>query len=161
MTSHLTLADIRDRISNDDQICSDRQRALCRSLSTFCKLAGRDPSEVSADVPVLRHEFANLHPAQTGLRPSQLLEIMSGVTRALELGGVQILRRSKLRLSPIWRALFDALPNWPIRARLSWLVRYCDWRGVGPTEVSDEISEAFKIALKEKSLVENVRQVSG
>lgn len=152
MDRPLTLADIRDQISNVQELDVQRRRDIRCSLKRFATILNRDLIDIPADPVILRTEFANLHASQAGLSAKRLVAIKGHVTRSLQVCGVPIFRRTRVGFSPRWQELHDALPVLRLKASLSSFMRYCDGKGLAPDDVTDKTGDAFKAVLDNQSV---------
>ena len=155
----LTLADVRERISNDESLPEYRRRAVRIALKRLGDILGEHLAAIPAEPTELRKRVDGLHHAQVGLSPTRLATIRSHLTFALKHCGIATFRTSNRPPSPRWRQHFDRLTLMRHRIGLSRFMRFCDERSIRPEDVSDATSEAFRDVLINNSLVRKPEHV--
>ena len=155
----LTLADVRERISNDKSLNGNRRKAVRIALKRLGEILREHLAAIPAEPTELRKRLDGLHHVQVGLSREHLATIRSNLTFALKHCGIVALRTSSKPLSPCWRRHFDRLTRMRHRIGLSRFMRFCDERSIKPEGVSDATSEAFRDVLLNSSLVQNPEHV--
>lgn len=151
----LTLAHVLARLEADTSFPLQRRRDLCSAVRTVGRWFNLGLTEIPANYEFLRRGFKNFHPRFANVRQRRLENVRSFLTAALQHVGIPTNRQTYLApLAPKWQALFDRLPTSYDRTSLSRFMRYCSAAGIGPEDVTDEVSTDFRDALVKESLTE-------
>jgi integrase len=145
-----TLADVLALIEADRSLPPTRRRDLASAIRRFCALAGRDPAMLPARIAELRRPLADLVPGKAGLTPKTLANLRSNLLAALRgWGGAQSLAHLRGQLTPEWNALMAGIQDKRISDSLSRFSRFCSANGIAPTEVDDQVIDAFMTAVRD------------
>jgi integrase len=156
-----TLADLIAQINRRADLQLRRRQDLTSALRRFCRVQGRDAREVSADPVTVRRQLSDMSAGSTGLAPGSLRNLRSLVGQALLLAGVTTLpRRSRVAVSPEWKALVTGVEDRHRRDRLNHLARHLSARGIHPTDVDDGLVERYRHQLISESLVTRPQQAA-
>ncbi len=157
LSSHLTLAEVRERVTNDENVTKPLRRRLRRALKCTSAIIGEPLGLLSADPAILRGKLAKIHPVQVGLKRTTLSTIRSDLAYALRKCGITVVGRRNQPLSSAWQAHFDLLPSRHSTIRLSRFIKFCDDQGVAPNDVNDAVYEEFGLWLERHSLLPNYK----
>jgi integrase len=150
------LRDIYEKLGRDSNLGDTRKRDLRSALSSLARWVGRPLELVSANPASLRPQLAKLSAARLGVKRKRLQNVVSGVNVCLRRYGTVA---PKTPLNAFWRKLRAAIPDKYVRNGTVAFARYCSERGIGPTEVSDEISQSFLRYLEEETLRKNPKGI--
>jgi hypothetical protein len=115
-----SMAEVIERIDNLSGLSSTRQRDLKSAMRSFCRLIGKEPPEVPANINWLHVRIRRVHPAAHDISKKRLANIKSDVLKALTLAGCSRSRGDWLRSpSPLWEALLSSVPDKHDRWKLS------------------------------------------
>ncbi|MDR3486295.1 MAG: site-specific integrase [Bradyrhizobium sp.] len=119
-----------------------RQHWAC-SARQVAKWLNRPPAAIAARWQALRVSMAQLHHARVGVTSKTLANHKSNARAALHwFTKASDVSQRGVRLSPDW-ARFHAELNSAVWPRVSSLVRYCSARGIGFSDVNDEIFDCY------------------
>jgi len=135
---------------------SDTQRRDLKSaVRSVCRLIGRAPAEVPANINWVHVRLRRVHPAQAGITAKRFKNIRAGVLKALALCGASRGRSDWLRQpSPDWAGLLAAAPDKHDAWKLTQLAQYCSALGVPPDAVRDEHVRGLLQALEEETFID-------
>jgi integrase len=131
--------DLLSAIEQADDLSEQSRRHWACSLRQIAKWLDRPPAGIPARWQALWISMAQLHHTRVGVTSKTLANHKSNIRAALKwLTKTSDLPKRGVRLSPDWARLNEGLNKslWP---RVSSLARYCSARGIGPSEVDDEI----------------------
>ncbi len=155
-----SMAEIMERIDNLSDLSSTRQRDLKSAIRSFCRLIGKEPSEVPANINWLHVRIRRVHPAAHDISQKRLANIKSDVLKALALAGCSRSRSDWLRPpSPQWETLLASVPDKHDRWKLSQFAQYCSALDVGPSEVTDKHILGLLQALIDETFADKPNQV--
>lgn len=145
-TPILTMAEIIQRIRENEDHSETRCRNLSCSVRVMCRALGQPPDSLPASFELLRGRLAAFHPLSAGIRPKRWQNIRSDVSFALRHFGPvpPVTRRAPLPTHPEWQCFRKAIGD---HEHLSWklsrLARYCSERGTTPSEVNDAVMAEY------------------
>lgn len=115
-----------------------QRRDLKSAIKSVCRLVGRQPEEVPANINWVHVRLRRVHPVKAGISEKRLKNIRSGVLKALELCGASRERSDWLRQpSPEWVTLLEIIPDKHDRWKLSQLAQFCSAADIAPNQVTD------------------------
>jgi integrase len=155
--SLLTLEDVLAVIAAAPGLAPRLRQDLISALRSFCRIIGRSPADVPADVETVRK--LSSAPRPPDVRPERWRNIRSLVGKALQMTGiVRAPRRSSERMSPDWHNLVALLCDRYDRSKLSRLARYCSTNSILPSQLDDAVISGFAAFLSE-TLVDRPKAV--
>jgi integrase len=155
-----SMAEILERIVDLSELSSTRQRDLKSAIRSFCRLIGKEPSEVPANINWLHVRIRRVHPAAHNISQKRLANIKSDVLKALAVAGCSRSRGDWLRSpSPQWGRLLASAPDNHDRWKLSQFAQYCTALDVAPNAVTDEHILGLLQALIEETFTDKPDQV--
>ncbi len=132
-----------------------RRRDLRSAVTSVCRIIGRGPSEVPANINWVHVRLRRVHPARLGISKKRFSNLKSGLLKALELCGCSRDRKDWLRPpSPEWQALLDRAPDKHDRWKLTQLAQYCSAIDVAPEAVNDDHLAGLLRALDKETFVD-------
>lgn len=151
----MMMSDVLTRL-DEVELTQVQRRDFKSAIRSVCRLIGRAPTEVPANINWVHVRLRRVHPAQVGLSEKRLKNIRSRVLKALELCGASRDRSDWLRPpSPAWQALLDCLPDKHDVWKLTQLAQYCTALDVSPAEVRGEHLRGLLQALEEETFVDS------
>jgi integrase len=139
-----SLADVRAAIRGDLSLPKAKREALCCSLVRIAEFLGRDLSLLPARLGGLRYGIARLHHTQLGTSRKTLQNHIANLKAAIRhVTGQERLSGRGVALSPVWKALYDRVPDQRLRLGLSGFLKYASATSVDPSAVSETTVEAF------------------
>ena len=130
--------------------------AMVSAIRTVCRVLGHTPHELPADLALLNRLLRKALPAAARVKPRRWANVRSLLLRALKLTGTSIMPGRRLHpLTPAWAALDGLLPERFMRAGLSRFMRWCSAEGIEPPDVTVAVSERFRMAVLNDSLIQN------
>ena len=155
----LNLAQLRDFIDTQDTLAIQARREISSGIKRFCEICGLEPSQIAADPMAIRCLRGNASWQIAGITEQAWRNILSRLTRALELAGIDVdRRRRRSPLVPEWAAFLQLLPDADSFKRLRRLAGWCSSRGIIPEKVTQETFAAFFVYLDTQSVQRNVRE---
>ena len=155
-----SMAEVIERIDNLSDLSSTRRRDLKSAVRSFCRLIGKEPSEVPANINWLHVRIRRIHPAAHDISKKRLANIKSDVLKALTLAGCSRSRGDWLRSpSAEWETLLNKVPDKHDRWKLSQFAQYCSALGVEPSAVTDEHVLGLLQALIDETFADKPDQV--
>jgi integrase len=156
----LVLADVIRLIEADAALDARRRHDLCSAVRGVCRLLDRDPAMVPADLRTIRTGLGLGRRSHAGVSKKTVQNTLSGAVAALRhVGVVDAPQTSKVRLDPVWRTLYDRLPDQRLKSGLSRFCRFCSFCGVDPTDVSDATVASFMVAVETGTLARKPRDL--
>lgn len=153
-----TLAHIQEALKADVSLDPHVRSELSSAVTRFCEICGVDPSQVLADPIAIRQLRKAASWQIAGLKERSWANIVTRLTRAMSLMGVDVDRRCrKTQLLPIWEDLLGGLSrnHWK---RLRRLAGWCSARQIAPAEVTEATFAAFYEFLHTQSVQSNLRE---
>jgi hypothetical protein len=155
-----SMAEMIERIDDLSDLSSTRRRDLKSAIRSFCRLIGKEPSEVPANINWLHVRIRRVHPAAHDISQKRLANIKSDVLKALALIGCSRSRSDWLRSpSPQWEKLLTSVPDKHDRWKLSQFAQFCTALDVAPEAVADEHILGLLQALIEETFTDKPDQV--
>lgn len=139
--SRITLAELLQKIRDDDELTPTRRQGLTYDLGRLAKLLERSPIEIPADLRALKSAINDLHHAQLGISRKRLQNIRSSLMFVFR--RYKLVKSSNGSLTADWASLKDQLQTKRERDGLTALFNYCSSNGIVPTEISDAISSSW------------------
>lgn len=132
-----------------------KRRDLRSAIRSLCRLIGRTPEEVPANINWVHVRLRRVHPVSAGISEKRLKNIKADVLKALSLCGCSRERSDWLRQpSPDWQILLDRIPDKHDRWKLMQLAQYCTALGIAPTEVVNEHPAGLLAVLETETFVD-------
>ena len=153
-----SLQDILERAQRDPDLDPVRRRDVCSAIRVLADWFGLHRTALPASKPFLREKFARFHPTQVGVGKKRLANVRSAVNFTLDRYGGNNGQHYFAPLTPAWRRLWDLLPGKYEQCALSRFLRYLSARGILPDAVDDQLSEDFRTALEQESLIKDPRE---
>ncbi|MBT5319854.1 MAG: hypothetical protein HOL45_08105, partial [Chloroflexi bacterium] len=148
------MATILERLDDLDTLSANKRRDLKSAVRSFCRLIGKDPALVPANINWLHVRIRRVSPAAHDITKKRLANIKSDVLKALELTGCSRERSEWLRVpSPEWQSLLDKVPVKQDRWKLSQFSQYCTALGISPSGVTDEHVAGLHKAIIEETFM--------
>ena len=147
-----TLADVLSYLKTAEGLTERQRRDQRSAVSCFCRITGRDASEVIVDIPALRKELNKLHHVQVGIAKPTLANIKTNLRLALQTFGALPARDRQRQISDRWQSFLAALTKPYQTSFLTRLAGFCTAIGVEPEDVSDAIMAAFHAHLETRLL---------
>lgn len=155
-----TLADLLDRVLQDERLSPDRRRDVGSALRTLARALRREPAAIPANPRFLQAKLKELSPAAAGLSPRRWANVRSLVSATLMDAAITSLPGRRLTpLSPAWQRLYDVLPSERLRNALSRFIGACSVAGIEPDQVDDAVMDRYRDDLLERSLLKNPRKI--
>ncbi len=157
----MMMAEVLSKLDTVD-VTETQRRDLKSAINSVCRLVGRRPEEVPANINWVHVRLRRIHPVQAGISEKRLKNIRSGVLKALELCGASRERSDWLRPpSPAWAKLLDTIPDKHDRWKLSQLAQYCTAADAIPSEVADQHVKGLLDALETETFADRPRSKVG
>jgi integrase len=154
------MAIILERVDDPGNLSPTKRRDLKSAIRSFCRLIGKDPAIVPANINWLHVRIRRVSPAAHHITKKRLANIKSDVLKALELTGCSRQRSDWLRQpSPEWQSLLDKITIKQDRWKLSQFSQYCTALGIAPSEVTDDHMTGFLKALIDETFSDKPDQV--
>ena len=132
-----------------------QRRDFKSAVQSICRLVGRLPAEVPANINWVQVRLRRVHPVQVGISEKRLKNIRSGVLKALELCGASRARSDWLRApSSEWADLLALAPSQHDVWKLTQLAQYCSALDVTPLSVSELHIRGFLAALETETFID-------
>jgi integrase len=147
-----TLADIAKRVMAANDLTPTRQRDLLSALRRLAKLAGRELTDIVADMSTIRELLGGINLARAGIVQKTLSNLRSDIAAAIAVAGLPRLKTAKVPLSAEWCQLRALIEDRRTREGLSRFSRFCAMNGVTPTMVDTAMLEQFDWALRTGTL---------
>lgn len=143
-----------ERIDDLGALSENKRRDLKSAIRSFCRLIGKDPAVVPANINWLHVRIRRVAPVAHNITKKRLANIKSDVLKALELTGCSR-ERSKWLRKPTseWQSLLDKIINKHDLWKLSQLSQYCTALGIVPSAVNDEHVAGFLKALINETFI--------
>jgi len=138
-----TLADVLEALTVGAPEDTIRHRARVSALRRIAELLHRPPSDLPADIKLLRRQLLGLHPAQCGVTAKTLSNIKSNLADALKATGAMVDDPRHLARTPAWEAFLSRAPSDHQRWGLSRFVDYCCANRIEPADVDLGVFDAF------------------
>lgn len=152
-----TLADVLVRIDAMEE--GTRRRDLRSAVTSFCKVVGKRPEEIS----VIPHEIRALReavqPMAIGISKARWANICSGLNKAIALVRDLVPSRNTTPLLPEWKMLLGALPK-SLKRKLSSGARYLSGEGITPSVVSLDDLLGYCKAIKTERMRPNAEEAA-
>jgi len=155
-----TMGGILTEIDNITDLSDTRRRDLKSDVRSLCRLLGKHPSEVPANINWLHVRVRRIVPAAHDISKKRLSNIKSGVLKALALTGCSRERSDWLRPpSSSWQNLLSNITDKHDLWKLTQFAQYCTAIDIEPCQVTDlHILGLLKI-LTEESFTNKPDQV--
>jgi integrase len=155
---------LEEFVARPDETSSRKARART-AVGTFARLAGKEPAKIPAQPNYVMHQFARFKRQPTKLEAKSIANCKSEIRYLLERCGTPTGRSRFRSPTPAWAAIRDRLaeqagsdekvgPN-ALFWKASRFVAFCSGLGISPAEVTDEVLEKFRHALKDSGEVIN------
>ena len=155
-----TLADVISHLQQRHALPQQRRHDLTSAVRTVARLLGQPDSDIEANPAAIRQRLVPFTAASAGMSQGRWKNLRSLFTAALNLAGVQVVRRRRRdTLSPAWQELLSRVPDRFERFRLSRLASHCSANSIAPEQVDDAVSDVFGATLLQHSLIERPKQV--
>jgi len=155
----VSLADVIERVDQDESLTSARRRQLLSGVRTACRVMGANPRFVPAEPRNLRVRLNAIAPAATGLGLGSWNNVRSLTWTAIRLAGVRAMAGSTRQpLAFPWEALRARVADRHIRYGLTRFMSFCSGRGIMPDAVGQAVFDRFREALENESLRRNAQQ---
>ena len=138
-----TLADVLDTLTAGTPEDTIRQRVRVSSVRRIAEFLHRPPSDLPADIKLLRRQLQALHSAQCGVSPKTLANIKSNLADALRASGAMVDDPRRVVRSLAWEQFLSDAPSDHQRWGLSRFVNYCAANGIEPADVDQQVFNAF------------------
>jgi hypothetical protein len=138
----LSFLDLITTIEQAKDLPEQTRRHWVCSLRQVAKWLDRPAAVVPARWQAVQISVGQLHHARIGVTPKTLANHKANVRAALRWFGKEHDVPRSVRLMPDWARFCDGLDK-RVWERLSSFARYCSARGIGPSEVNDEIFAAY------------------
>jgi integrase len=149
----VSLADVLRRLEDHAEIDPRRRRELCSALHTVCRVLGKEPASLPADLRHLRVLLAPITPAVAGVCVGRWANVRSLALKALKHAEIRAMPgRYRERHAPEWEVLRARLPDRHFQSGLSRVMSYCTARAIGPASVTADTFVAFGAELEAHSL---------
>jgi site-specific recombinase XerD len=151
-----TMADLVSYVLADEDLTDIRRRNLASSIRRFCAALGCAPEQSLATFWFFREALRYFAPSQAGLKPHRWQTIKSDVTAALKRFGQspdQVTPRAKL--GGDWVELRSRLSAAGYRWGLLRLARFCESRGILPSNVDDAVIDGYIAAIRNQTFKAN------
>ena len=134
-----SMALVLERLDELTALTPTKHRDLKSAIRSFCKLIGKEPAGVVANINWLHIRIRRVSPAAHNITRKRLANIKSDVLKAMALTGCSRERSDWLRApSPAWQALLDSIPDKHGQWKLSQFAQYCSALSVEPGSVTNE-----------------------
>ena len=156
---HITLAEVLNKLLAAD-LPEKRRRDLASAINCAAKLLHRQPSELPADIALLRELLAPIHHVQAGISPKRLANIKADLADALRIfNRVNSKPRPQVERTLQWTTFINSLEQPWQRHMLSRLADYCSSAGLAPDLVDDDVLARFRSHLSDQSLAKDPNKV--
>lgn len=156
-----SMAQILECIEELTDLSATKRRDLKSAIRSFCRLLGKEPADVPANINWLHIRIRRVAPAAHDISKKRLANIKSDVLKALTITGCSRDRADWLRApSTAWQALLARILDKHDQWKLSQFAQYCSALSVEPDSVSDEQVLGFLKALTEETFTSKPDQVA-
>ena len=156
-----SMALILERMDDLTELTPTKRRDLKSAIQSFCKLIGKHPTDVVANINWLHIRIRRVAPAAHNISKKRLANIKSDVIKALTLTGCSRDRADWLRTpSPAWQALLDRISDKHDLWKLTQLAQYCSALEVEPTAITDDNVLGLMKTLEEETFTNKPDQVA-
>ena len=156
-----SMAVILERIDDQTGLSETKRRDLKSAIRSFCRLIGKHPADVPANINWLHVRIRRVAPAAHNISKKRLANIKSDVLKALTIADCSRDRADWLRTpSPAWQALLDRIQDKHDVWKLKQLAQFCSALEVEPDAVKDEHVLALLNALVEETFTKNPDEVA-
>lgn len=155
-----TLADIILSLDANRFLADTGRRDLISAVNTAARLLGRSPSDLLADVPSLRSGLLKVSPRLHGISDKRFANVKWGLARALVLARILPRKRPKPAPTPAWEDFRAHLTARHLQARLSRFIAFCQYRGIEPSQVTDETLHRFRKELEATLLGQSPHEIT-
>lgn len=132
-----------------------RRRDLKSAIRSLCRLIGRSPAEIPANINWVHIQLRRIHPAQADMSAKSLKNIRSSALKALELCGASRARSDWLQApSEEWAELLALAPSQTDKWKLTQFAQYCSALNVPPQNTSGEHLRSFLKALQDETFID-------
>lgn len=134
------------------------RRELRSAINTFAKVCNRTPTDIIAEPAIIR-VLSHRAPWQVaGLKKSTWANVLSRLTKAMEIGGVKVHRqRRNYKLDARWEALLAPMARLD-RDELHRFAGWCSVHAIAPQEVTLETFARFLAYLEEQMIQRQPRE---
>ncbi len=155
-----TLADVLQMAAAAD-FDPTRRRDVVSSINRICEMAGRPPSDMSAEARALRAELRKIRPARFGVSAKTFSNQRSLLAAALrQAGALDDMERGSARRHPAWGPLLKLLgADTHLDDGLAAFANWCATNGVSPDAVTDDSVKLFSNWLETRTLSLKPRDV--
>jgi hypothetical protein len=152
-----TLADVAAQIQKAEDLSVRRKASVRSAINTAGRWFNMPPAAIPAHPEFLRRLFERFAPAAAGVTAKRLSNVKSEILFALRHLGL-VGRGSYLAsMAPEWKLLWQGLPDKYARTSFSRFFGYCSAQGITPSDVTDEVTTRFRVALEDETLVKDPR----
>lgn len=147
------LADVLHRLEADPSLCPRSCREMRSAVHSVCRVLGKSPADMPADLRHLRALLAKVTPAAAGVCDGRWKNVRSLVLKALKRVGIRAMPgRYRESYGLEWEALRARLPDRHFQSGLSRFMSYCTSNGIPPASVGAETFAQFGAELDGHSL---------
>jgi integrase len=150
-----TLADVIQRVRNDESLPARRRQDMVSACKTACRVAGHDPAAIPADPVLLRRLLAEASYRAAGISIRRWNNIRSLFGHAVRQGVPVAASRRTRELTPEWTALRKLLKaRFPegrpssVETGLSSLMHFASERGLSPGAVDQSTFDEYRVDLR-------------
>jgi integrase len=134
-----SFSDLVSAIEQAKHLSEQTRRHWACSLRQIAKWLNRPPAVIPARWQAVWISMAQLHHARVGVTSKTLANHKSNVRAAMHwFTKASDVPKRGVRLSPDWAGFGEAVDKY-VWGRVSSLVRYCSARGLGPSDVNDDV----------------------
>ena len=145
-----SMTDILQRIEQLSDQSPTKIRYLKSAIRSLCRLIGKPPAEVPANINWVHNRLRRVQPASHDISKKRVANIKADVLKAMVLTGCSRKRSAWMRKpSPPWQALLDLITDKHDLWKLSQFTQYCSALNIDPHDVSDEYVLEFTETLIE------------
>ena len=138
-----SFSDLIAAIEQAKDLSEQTRRHWACSLRQVANWLDRPPAVIPARSQAVRISVAQLHHARVGVTPKTLANHKSNARAALRWFGKEYDAPQRgVRVTPAWARFHEGLDS-RVWQRVSSLARYCSARGIGPSEVSNEVFGSY------------------
>ena len=153
-----SLADLTNAISRDTSIWKQRREEIVRGLRTLASVLGKPPCKVPATPGLLNDLIRSCQSWRADIGSPERDRLRKLTRAAVERAGLaQVPGRYGEPLSRSWSSMLKRVQIPAQRLALSPLCRFASRRGIAPDAVGDGVFDTFLAAMREDSLLKDVR----
>lgn len=154
----MTLEDLRGHLALDASVSEAARGELRSRIKRFAEVAGKHPSEIIADPASIRVVASRANRHLAGLSKGSWANIVSGVTRAMDIAGVKVHRRRRnFKLSLSWERLLEPMSRRD-RDELHRFAGWCSVHQIAPETVNTETFISYLDYLQTETIQFNPKE---